>query len=134
MIWIRGTFWLSALYDVLIGLAFIVLGDSLFERFEVTPPNHPGYYEFPALLLLIFGVLFARIAMDPLGNRSLMLYGVALKASYCGVILYHHVTDGVPGLWIPFAYIDLGFLVLFLAAYVASGTMGREKHGEGAWS
>ena len=59
MIWIRGVFGLAAAYDILIGLAFLVLGNSLFERFEVTPPNHPGYYEFPAALLVIFGVLFA---------------------------------------------------------------------------
>ncbi len=133
MLWIRGIFWLSAIYDVLIGLAFLVLGDSLFERFQVTPPNHPGYYEFPALLLMIFGVLFARIALDPIANRPLMLFGMALKASYAGLVLYHHFTDGIPGFWIPFALADLGFLVLFLAAYLRTGVIIGKQYETGPW-
>ena len=86
MIWIRGVFWLSAIYDLAIGAAFLVMGASLFEKFDVVPPNHPGYFQFPALILLIFAAIFARIAINPIRNRSLILYGVALKASYSGLV------------------------------------------------
>lgn len=136
MMWIRGAFWLSAIYDVVIGLVFLVLGDSLFDRFEVPPPSHPGYYEFPALMLIIFGVLFAQIAINPAKHRGLIIYGMGLKASCSGLILYHHFVDGVSGFWISFAFADVGFLVLFSAAFVAIGkrrTRRTETHGAGAW-
>lgn len=133
MMWIRGAYWLGAAYNVVIGLAVIVLGNSLFERFEVPPPNHPGYYEYPAIMLLIFGVLFAQIACDPVRNRWMMIYGIALKAASSGLILYHYFVDGVPGFLIPFAFADVGFLVLFCSAYVAVGHRSSETHGAGAW-
>ncbi len=65
MMWVRGAFWLSAIYYVVIGLAFLVLG--------------------------------------------------------------------VSGFWIPFAFADVGFLVLFSAAFVAIGKRPAETHGAGAW-
>lgn len=133
MIWIRGLFWLAAAYGIAIGLGFLVLGDSVFERFAVEPPNHPGYYEFPALLLIVFGVMFARIALDPIAHRSWIWFGVALKGSYAGVVLTHQFTDGVPSMWLPFAFADLGFLVLFVVAWVTIGGLLPENHGEGTW-
>ena len=58
---------------------------------------------------------------------------IAVKGSYAGLILYHHVVDGVPSIWYPFAFADLGFLVLFAAAFVVTGGIKRDLHGEGAW-
>jgi hypothetical protein len=65
MRWIRGAYWLGAAYNVVAGLTVIVLGNSLIERFEIPPPAHPGYFEYPAFMLLVFGVLLAQIATNP---------------------------------------------------------------------
>ena len=115
--WIKAVFWLSAVYDAALGLAFLVAGNALFARFDVPPPNHPGYIQFPALLLLIFACMYARIALAPALRRELMIYGIGLKLAYCGVVFYHQVTAGIPSLWMPFAYADLVFIVLFSAAW-----------------
>src|SRR6266566_6199096 len=69
--WRKGLFYISALYDGLLGLAFLCCWSRLFDYFHVTPPNHPGYVQFPALLLIIFGLLFLKIARDPEANRDL---------------------------------------------------------------
>ena len=111
----------AAVYDGLLGGAFLFAGDAVFQWFEVTPPNHPGYIQFPAALLVVFAVMFAAIAADPAGNRRLIPYGILLKLSYCGVVLYHWISGGVPGMWKPFFFADLVFLVLFRWAWRAVG-------------
>ena len=65
-----------------------------FELFEVVPPNHFGYVQFSAILLIIFAAMFLRVAREPMANRFLMLYGVALKAGYSGLVFYYLFTTG----------------------------------------
>jgi len=112
----RILFAIAGLYDSLLGAAFLFFSDSLFDALKVTPPNHPGYIRFPALMLIIFAALFFQIAADPVRNRGLIWYGVALKASYSGVVFWYHTHGGVPYFWVTFAWFDLAFLILFLMA------------------
>lgn len=116
--WIRIVFWLAALYDGVLGVAFLAAPAAIFDAFGVTPPNHAGYVQFPALLLVVFAVMFARVAMDPAGRRELMIYGVLLKLSYSGVVIGYWLTSGVPDLWLPMAGLDLVWAVAFAAAYM----------------
>jgi len=51
---ISALFLVAAAYDGILGIAFLLLPGNIFEWFNVTPPNHPGYIEFPALLLIAF--------------------------------------------------------------------------------
>jgi hypothetical protein len=114
--WLKPLFVIAGLYDGILGLAFLFFAMPLYEVFGVTPPNHVGYVQFPALLLLIFAAIFFRIASDPVRNRSLIVYGIALKVSYSGLVFWHEVTAGIPSMWIPWAWVDLGFLILFIVA------------------
>jgi hypothetical protein len=115
--WIPALFWIAAAYDGVLGVVFLFNPGWVFRAFEVTPPNHMGYVQFPAALLIIFAVMFAAIARAPLAQRGLILYGVLLKAAYCGVTSFHWITAGLPGMWKPFVWIDLAMGVLFLWAY-----------------
>jgi hypothetical protein len=116
-IWIAILFYVSALYDGALGIIFLLFPSAPFRWFEVTPPNHFGYVQFPAALLIIFALLFIMIARNPVANRKLIPFGMLLKVSYCGVVFYHWLAAGIPGMWKPFAWIDLLFLVLFIIAY-----------------
>ena len=115
--WIKAVFLLSGVYDAVLGLAFLGWAPVLFAACDVPPPNHPGYVQFPALLLLVFGAMFLRIASDPVRHRELMPYGMGLKAAYAGVVLFHAAQGGIPAIWVPFAWADLVFLLLFAAAW-----------------
>lgn len=115
----------AGLYDGLLGLVFLFAWEPIFRRFAVTPPNHPGYIQFPALLLVIFGLMFLAVARDPARNRNLIPYGVLLKAAYCGTVFWHWVADGIPGMWKPFAWADLVFGILFAWSYVHLGKSGE---------
>ena len=113
-------FYVVAVYDAVLGLAFLLAAPAVFEWFGVTPPNHFGYVQFPGALLLVFALMYLAIARKPVANRNLMPYGMLLKVSYCGVTFYHWFSAGIPGMWKPFTIIDLVFLVLFVWAYRAT--------------
>lgn len=115
-----ATIWLflvAGIYDLLIGLTFLLFGPQLFQRFQVPLPQHWGYIQFGALLLIIFGLMFFAVALRPAANRNLIPFGILLKLSYVGLVSYYWSTSGVPGLFQPFVLIDAVMLVLFGLAY-----------------
>jgi hypothetical protein len=111
-------FAIAAAYDGLLGLVGLFGTEWFFRTVGVTPPNHPGYVQFPAALLVVFAIMFVAVARDPAKNRGLIPYGMLLKVSYSGVVIYHWVTAGLPWVWKPFAVVDDVFLLLFAWAYV----------------
>jgi hypothetical protein len=125
--WVPPLFWVAALYDGILGLFFLVVPGGVFEWFQVTPPNHYGYVQFPAALLLIFGLMFASIARNPVGRRHLIVYGILLKVAYCGVAGFHWTATGIPGMWKPFVVIDAVMGVLFVLAYVTLAESSRAQ-------
>lgn len=133
--WISPLFVVAALYDGLLGFLFLGAPLYVFEITGVTPPNHVGYVQFPAALLLIFGLMFVTIAADPLRNRQLILYGIMLKGAYCAVAASHWLSTDIPWIWKPFVVIDLIMAILFIGAYVilrlgAAGATGQPAEAE----
>ena len=115
--WVSPLFWLAAVYDGGLGVLFLVAPRLPFEWFEVTPPNHMAYVQFPAALLIIFGLMFVAVALRPVANRGLILYGVLLKLAYAGIAGAYWITSDIPGMWKPLAVCDLAMAVLFAGAY-----------------
>lgn len=114
---VKAFYVIAGLYDGVLGVAFVLAPGAIFAMFGVEPPNHMAYVQFPALLLIIFGVMFFRIAMDPVRNRDLILYGCGLKISYCSMVFFYMATTGVPAMWVPWAWADLVFLALFVITW-----------------
>lgn len=117
--WIKPFYVVAALYDGILGILFLLVPIQLFNVVGVTPPNHIGYVQFPAMLLVVFAVMFFHIAKDPIGNKNLMFYGILLKISYCSVVFSHWLTGNIPFVWVSFAFFDLGFLIAFIVSYKA---------------
>lgn len=115
--WIRTLFITAALYDGATGILFLTFGATIYAYLGMELPNHLSYLQYPALLLLVFAAMFLRIGADPLVNRALMPYGIAMKAAFPAVVFYHQATDGIPFLWVTWAWVDVVFLVLFVAAW-----------------
>ena len=116
---ITALFVVAALYDGLLGVVFLLAPEYLFTVFNVTPANHPGYIQFPAALLIVFALMFAAIAVDPVRNRNLIAYGILLKVSYSGIVFYYWATSGIPAMWKPFAVFDLLFMLAFVWPFPA---------------
>ena len=113
----RTLFFIAALYDGILGLIFLLAGPTVFSISGIEAPNHWGYVQFPALLLLVFALMFFQIARDPIGYRTLIPYGIGLKAAYCLVVFGHYTLATIPSLWIPWALLDFIFLIAFWRAY-----------------
>ena len=116
---VRILYIVAAIYDGVLGLLFLFLPMMIFERFEVTAPNHLGYVQFPAMLLIVFGSMFAMIAWKPKENRSLIPFGLLLKVSYCSIVFFYWFTSGIPVMWKPFAVLDLVFMALFVWSWMS---------------
>jgi hypothetical protein len=127
--WIRILFYAAGAYDGVLGLAFLAFPLAIYDWFAITPPNHVGYVQFPASLLVAFGLMFVQVARHPVANRNLIPYGILLKVAYCAVTFGHWVSQGIPNLWKPFAVADMAFAILFLWSYthLSSGTTGRSS-------
>jgi len=115
--WIPILFWIAALYDGVLGLIFVVAPGYPFTLFDITPPNHMGYIQFPGALLLIFALIFLNIACNPVANRGLIIYGILLKVAYCSVSGWYWIATDLPGMWKPFTIADLVMGLLFILAH-----------------
>ncbi len=122
-------YYVAMIYDGVLGLVFLFAAPAIFNMYGVTPPNHFGYVQFPGALLIVFALMFLAIARDPMRNRNLVPYGALLKVAYCTVVFYHWIARGIPGMWKPFAIIDLVFLVLFIWSYSVIGAENKDKSG-----
>jgi len=115
-------FYFSSAYDFVLGVIFIVAGPWFFRVFAVDPPNHWGYVQFPAFLLITFGIMFFQIAENPKTNRNLIPYGILLKASYCTVVALNTFLAGnLPDMWKPFAVADFLMMLGFIWSYKKLG-------------
>jgi hypothetical protein len=120
---VRSLFLVAGAYDFVIGLAFLFFGPQIFAAGSVPPPNHWGYIQFAALLLIVFGLMFFAIARDPVANRNLIPFGMLLKLSYVGIVAYYWSTTGCPTLFKSFTVVDAVMFVLFWWAYIEHPTM-----------
>jgi hypothetical protein len=113
----RLIFTLAGIYDGFLGIVFLFVPLWVFELFQVPPPNHLGYVQFPAALLIIFAIMFFQIAQEPSEKVILMPYGMGLKFAYSTLVFWYWLFSDLPNMWKPFAIADLAFLVGFIWCY-----------------
>lgn len=116
--YIFALFLIAALYDGILGIAFLVAPHWSLEAANIPVNNiHPGYLQFPAALLIVFALMFLAIAGHPNRNSNLIPFGMLLKVSYCTIAFRYWLTTDIPFAWKPFAIADLIFLALFWMAW-----------------
>lgn len=124
---VRIIFGVAAIYETVLGLAFIVAGPAIFTAAGIEPPNHWGYLHFPAGLLVIFGYMFLQIARDPLANRGFVPYGILLKVCYVATVGWHWYSGGVPPMWKYLAAADLALALLFFWSLIPISMLVEES-------
>ena len=111
----RPVLLLCAVYDGLIGLAFLFLAGPLFRIFGIEPAADPVYIQLAAGLIAIMGLGFFLAWRDPLVNGDLVLLGAVFKAFYILLALFAFVRGAVPHpVFLLFAVVDIVFLVVFV--------------------
>ncbi len=123
---IKILFVVAGLYDLILGFVYFFAHERLFTYFDVPPAGHPTYVEFPAILLVLFGVMFLQISSNPVHHRAMIPYGIGLKAAFSGLAFWYEFTVGVSDMWIPMAVVDLLFLAGFVLAWRSVARMVGE--------
>jgi hypothetical protein len=114
--WIRPYLLVLALYDIVLGVLYLIAFPAMFAAFKVTLPNHPAYLQFGAAYVIIIGIGFWLAARAPERNRDILKLGVLTKIAYAGIVLGYWIRGMMPGMWIPFAWIDLAMAIGLVAA------------------
>lgn len=122
---LSALFYGSAVYDGVLGLLFLCAPGLVFRWFHVCPPNHPGYVQFPAALLIIFALIFCSLGKNPF-QKELISYGLLLKLSYSGLTLMYWLQGALPDMWKPFTICDIAMGCAYLWAYNQADLMQSE--------
>ena len=121
----RAFFLVAALYDIVLGAVFVIAGESILTAIGMTLPPHIAYIQLAAIFILVQGLSYWLVYRDPLGNLGIVRIGVVYKAAYAGLAAWYLILGTLPSVFfIPWAIIDLGFLVgfvLFLRKAAAGG-------------
>jgi len=104
---IKAIFLISAWYDILLGIIFGLFFKPIYQSFGVELPNHAGYIQLSALYIFVFGIGFYLIYKNPVQ-----------KLAFFVVAIGHLVLDTIPSIYIPFAILDILFVLLFVPAYL----------------
>ena len=107
----KKLFCAAAVYDGVLGLSFFLFYTRIYEWFSITPPNHPGYVQLPALFIAIMGVADGCIVQDPVRNRDLVMIRLLMKLAFSLLCFYHYFFRELPTMWVMIAVFNLVFIV-----------------------
>ena len=118
----RPVLLLCAVYDGLLGLAFLFFAAPIFRVLGVESTADPLYVQLAAGLIAIMGLGFFLAWRDPVRNRDLVLLGAVIKAFYILLAAYALVRGEVPHpVFLIFAAIDVLFLIVFVRFLQGTG-------------
>jgi hypothetical protein len=128
----RPVLLLCAVYDGLLGLAFLFFAEPIFLFLGIENAADPIYIHLAAGLIAIMGLGFFLAWRDPLRNRDLVLLGAVFKAFYILLAAYALVRGEVPHpVFLIFAAIDIMFLIVFMRFLQGTAaTVGASIAGE----
>lgn len=113
----RGLFTIAAIYDIGLGLAFLLFPRWSFELVgaEDAYPEYTAYITLIAVFLITIGIGYALVARaDLVRNRDLIAVGALYKLAYSGAALFYLITGDYPHIAFIaiFGVADFVFLVL----------------------
>jgi len=107
----------AALYDFILGVAFLFFYKQIFNITGMNIPENPAYLTFCAFLIALFGVLLFMIYLDLNNSKKLVIYAIMIKFAYVGTVLYYYLLVGksfVDTPFLIFAVFDFIFAILFI--------------------
>jgi len=107
----------AALYDFILGVAFLFFYEQIFNITGMNIPSNPAYLTFCALLIALFGILLFMVYSDIENSKKLVIYAIMIKFAYVGTVLYYYLVVGksfVDTPFLIFAVFDFIFAILFI--------------------
>ena len=114
--WYRTLFWIAAVYDLTLGIAFLFFYRPIFRMLdrESAIPEHTSFLSLIAAFLFVIGVAYVYIAVgDFVRNRDLITVGALYKLAYFSVTLWYLIGGVYPHIvfFVVFGLADLAFLI-----------------------
>ena len=113
----RPLFTVAAIFNAVVGLAMLLAYDSLVPWLGL-PPRPTVWIHIIALIVLVFGYAYLRIAQDPARFREYVVLGIVGKLAFVVAIYGHFVAGDATVALAALVTGDLIFAGLF-AAYLA---------------
>lgn len=111
----RWFFLVAAVYDIALGLAFMVAGETILKAIGMELPPYVAYIQLAALFVLVQGLSYLLPWRDAWTNEGVVWVGVAYKGSYAALAAWYLVMGLLPSVFfIPWAIIDVAFMIGFL--------------------
>lgn len=121
----RWFFLIAAVYDIALGFAFLVAGEAILEAIGMDLPPHIAYIQLAAIFIVVQGFSYLLVWRDPWANVGIVWVGVAYKAAYSALAVWYLVIGQLPStFFIPWAIVDVGFLIGFLL-FIREAGRGR---------
>jgi hypothetical protein len=113
----KALFTVAAIFNAVVGLAMLLAYDPLVPWLGF-PPRPTVWIHIIALVVLVFGYAYWRIAMDPVKFREYVVLGIVGKLAFVVVIYGHFIAGDATAALATLVTADLVFAGLF-AAYLA---------------
>jgi hypothetical protein len=110
----RPLFAVAAIFNVLVGLG-LLLAYGLLTPWLGLPAKPTVWIHIVALIVLIFGYAYWRIAMDPLRFREYVVLGIVGKLAFAAAIYGHYLSGDATAAMAVLVSADVVFAALFVA-------------------
>lgn len=118
-------FKVAAIYDLVLGAAFLLAYVPVFRYLSIPAPENPSYLHLAAGFVFVQGAGFWFVARNPGRNVDLVKVGVMFKLMYVFVAGYALITNQLPHMvfaW--FGLFDLAFAIMFARFLKAARSFG----------
>ena len=111
----KNIFLVGSLWNLLGGVAIIVLTGWIFSTAGLRPPSPPAYYQGWIALFMTFGIGYFMVYRDMYGNKNIVILGMIGKFAFAVVFAANMIIQPgrVPLLFLIPMIGDLVFVVLF---------------------
>jgi hypothetical protein len=116
-VYYKSLYLIAALYDFILGTAFLFFYKPIFAWTGMNLPENPAYLTFCATLIAIFGIMLFMIYLTLKGSRRMIITAILIKFAYIGTTFYYYFLVGrdyVDTPFMIFAFLDFIFVILFI--------------------
>lgn len=120
----RALFTVAAIFNVVVGVAMLLAYDALAPWLGL-PPQPTVWVHLVALIVLVFGYAYWRVARDPRRFREYVVLGMVAKLGFVAVIYGHFLAGDATAMLAALVTADLVFAGLFGAHLKRTPADGR---------
>lgn len=108
-------FLMAALYDGVLGVAFLLFYEPIFDALGVDPPDHASYVHLTAGYVAVQGLGYYFVWRNMLRNVDIVKVGAVYKFVYVAVAVYYLMSgELLHNIFAWFAAFDVAFLIGFV--------------------